>query len=293
MTELRVAIVTGAGNGLGRAEATLLAGQGYAVIVNDIGASPDGTGRSTSAADAVVRQIREAGGVALANYDSVAEEAGAEAIVRCALDAFGRIDALVNNAGVIRSGLLTDLDPSAWDLLIKTHLYGTYYCTRAASAVMTAQGHGRIVCTSSHVGLGANGHSAYSAAKEGITGFARSVARELRDHGITCNVIRPVAAWRGHPSDDPVRRQLIPDDIAALVGFLVSESAGNVSGCVFEVWHGHVGIFRDPPPVEQVVVKDGTWTCEELARLLPDTLTRGRSLHSFPHSQPPWLSSIE
>lgn len=107
-------------------------------------------------------------------------------------------------------------------------------------------------------------------------------------------MIRPVATWRGRDSTgDEVRRRLTPDDIAALVGYLASESAGNVSGCVFEVWHGHVGIFTDPPPVEQVIVKDGTWTCDELTRLLPETLTRGKSLQHFPHSQPPWLRDLE
>lgn len=153
MTEDRVAVVTGAGNGLGRAEAMLLASQGFRVVVNDLGTSADGEGRSAEPADAVVSRIRDADGVAVANYDSVADEPGAERIVACAMDAFGRLDVLVNNAGVIRNRPLAELDTDTWDLLLKTHLYGTFYCTRAASEVMREQRYGRIVCTSSHIGL--------------------------------------------------------------------------------------------------------------------------------------------
>ncbi len=286
MVKGRVAIVTGAGNGLGRAEAIGLAAQGAQVVVNDLGTSHDGIGTSSDAADRVVEQINRAGGSAIANYDSVATEDGANKIIELAVEKFGRLDVLVNNAGIIRVQPVWEIPTEDWDAVIKTHLYGTFYCTRAASAIMKQQGYGRIICTSSAVGFGVQGQSTYSAAKEGITGFARSVARDMARYGTTCNIIRPVAAWRG-------AKQIIgrvdvnqPEDIAPLVVYLASEQAGNVNGCIFEVWHGHVGIFVDPPPVEQVVWKDGQWTPEELLKVLPETLTLGKSREHLPFTLP-------
>ena len=289
----KVAIITGSGGGLGRAHAIALAARGARVVVNDIGTSADGFGKSNEAADRVVKEIKDAGGIAVANYDSVATEEGANKIIRSAIDNFGRLDILVNNAGIIRSDAVDAIKTEDFDAIIKTHLYGTFYCTRSACAIMKKQGYGRIINTSSAVGFGLINHAAYSAAKEGITGFSRTVARDMAKYGITCNIIRPVAAWRGVKQvlDKVDINQ--PEDIAPLIVYLASEQAGNVNGCIFEVWRGHVGIFVDPPPVEQVVWKDGRWTAEELIKVLPETLTRDRSSENLPHTMPFFMTEIE
>ncbi len=291
--EGRVAIVTGSANGLGRAHALALAERGARVVVNDIGTSADGIGTSQEAADAVVQRIRNAGGTAVASYDSVADEDGAKRIIELAVSQFGRLDILVNNAGIIRMGAVYNAKTADWDAIIKTHLYGTFFCTRAACAIMKAQGYGRIINTSSATGFGLVNNAAYSAAKEGITGFSRTVARDMAKYGVTCNVIRPIAAWRG--TDRPMSSVDVnqPEDIAPLVVYLASEAAGNVNGCIFEVWRGHVGIFVDPPPVEQVVWKDGRWTAEELMKVLPETLTRGKSREKLPHTMPYFMTQLE
>jgi 3-oxoacyl-[acyl-carrier protein] reductase len=282
MLKGQVAVVTGAGNGIGRAEAIGLAAEGALVIVNDLGTSFDGAGSSDSPADQVVAEIKRAGGTAIANYDSVALERGAGNIIQSALDNFGRLDILVNNAGIIRNKPVYDIVTEDWDAVVKTHLYGTFYCTRAASNIMKKQGYGRIICTSSHIGLGFQGQSTYSAVKEGIVGFARSVARDMGQYGTTCNVIRPIAAWRGANDKNEYMESHRPEDIAVLVVYLASKAADNINGCIFEVWRGHVGIFIDPPPVAQVLWKDGHWSTQELMRLLPETLTRDKTREGFP-----------
>jgi NAD(P)-dependent dehydrogenase (short-subunit alcohol dehydrogenase family) len=278
----RVAVVTGAGNGLGRAEAKGLAAQGAAVVVNDVGAEVSGKGTSKTPADLVVEDILRSGGRAVANYDSVATEEGANRIIKTALDNFGRIDVLVNNAGFVRAQAVYDIVTEDWDAVIKVHLYGTMYCTRAATAVMKKQGYGRIVNTSSHTGLGVMGLSAYSSAKEGITGFTRTVARDMADYGVNCNAIRPIAAFRGIPNQREAIEVNKPEDTAALVVYLASEAAANINGCIFEVWRGHVGIYADPPPVEHSLWKDGRWTPEELAKTMPLTITKDKKRSPLP-----------
>ena len=284
----RVAVVTGAGNGLGRAHAIGFAAQGARVVVNDLGTSHDGRGASRAEADAVVDQIRKAGGVASANYASVAVEDGAKSIVQQAIDEFGRIDILINNAGIIRHQDIDAIKTEDWDLTVKTHLYGMMYCTRAATAYMKKQNYGRILCTSSHIGFGFPGQATYSTVKEGIVGFARTVAREMAQYGTTCNVLRPIAVWRGPGPKvkNPVYEANQPEDVAALATYLVSEGADHINGCIFEVFHGHVGIFVEPAPVEKIIKKDGTWTAEELARVVPAQLTAGRSRETFPFTLP-------
>ena len=291
----KIALVTGGGRGIGRAEALALAAQGAKVVVNDLGAEPDGSGATTRPADEVVNEIRKLGGVAEANYDSVATPEGAENIIKTALDNFGGIDILVNNAGNTRAAMAFDMALEDWDSVIKVHLYGTFYCTRYALPHMRQQGYGRIINTSSHYGLGQANHSNYAAAKEGIVGFSRSVARELGEYGITCNVIRPSAhstmsvteaakehfvrimgEKEGLEFFDRRGKVVPPEGVAALVAYLASEHADNVNGCVFEVWKGHIGIYRDPPEVAQVLWKDGHWLPEELVKTMPRTLTRDK-----------------
>ena len=284
----RVAVVTGAGNGLGRAHAISFAAQGARVVVNDLGTSHDGHGASHAEADAVVEQIRKAGGVAVANYASVTVEEGAKSIIQQAVDEFGRIDILVNNAGIIRHQDIDAIRTEDWDLTIKTHLYGMMFCTRAATAHMKKQNYGRILCTSSHIGLGFPGQASYSTVKEGIVGFARTIAREMAPYGTTCNVMRPIAVWRGPGPKikNPIYEANQPEDVAALATYLVSEAADPINGCIFEVFHGHVGVFVEPQPIEKVIKKDGTWTAEELAEVIPVKLTAGRSRESFPFTLP-------
>jgi len=286
MLKDRVAVVTGAGNGLGRAHAIGLAAQGARVVVNDIGTSHDGKGVSNDPADKVVETIKKAGGTAVASYESVATEEGARKIIQTAVDTFGRIDVLINNAGIIRSNAVYEIPAEDWDAVIKTHLYGTFYCTRYATAIMKKQNYGRIINTSSHTGLGLKNHATYSAAKEGITGFSRTVARDMAQYGVTCNIIRPIAAWRGTPRKIEAVEVNQPEDIAALVVYLASEAADHINGCIFEVWRGHVGIFADPPPVQQIILKDGQWTPEELMKVIPETLTKGRSRETLPYAIP-------
>jgi len=286
MLKDKVAVITGAGNGLGRAHAVGMAAQGARIVVNDLGTSFDGDGESQDAADNVVKTIKQSGGDAIASYDSVAMESGARNIIRTALEKYGRIDILVNNAGIIRNAPIYQIKNTDWDAMLKVHLYGTYYCTREAAPIMKEQKYGRIINTSSHIGLGSKEGATYAAAKEGITGFSRSVARDMAEFGVTCNVIRPIAAWRGAKVKIKEFEERTPEDVAALVIYLASEAADHINGCIFEVFNGHVGIFEDPPPVKQVLWKKGNFTPEELARVIPQTLTRGRSREAFPNVLP-------
>jgi NAD(P)-dependent dehydrogenase (short-subunit alcohol dehydrogenase family) len=300
----KVAVVTGAGKGLGRAEAIALAAQGAKVVVNDLGTATDGSGTSRGPADEVVNEIKKAGGEAVPSYASVAVVDGAESIIKTALDSFGRLDILVNNAGFNRDRMIYNTTDEEWETVLKTNLSGTFYCTRAACRVMKQQNYGRIISTSSHAGLGNMGQANYSAAKEGIVGLTRTVARDMQRYGVTCNVIRPVAGTRGFVemvkdkglkdawsrmwgaelAEKRVQQMLElnqPEDVAGLVVYLASEKADNVNGCVFEVWHGHIGIYSDPPPIEQVLWKDGRWTVEELVETMPATLTKNKT-HDLP-----------
>jgi NAD(P)-dependent dehydrogenase (short-subunit alcohol dehydrogenase family) len=288
MLKGRVAVVTGAGNGIGRADAISFAVQGARVVVNDLGTSHDGHGSSHDDADRVVEQIRQSGGSAVANYASVITEEGANSIIRQAIDEFGRIDILINNAGILRHQDIDKVVTEDWDLTLKTHLYGMMFCTRAAAPCMKKQNYGRILCTSSHIGFGFAGQASYSTVKEGIVGFARTIARELAPHGITCNVLRPIAVWRGPGPKITDQRFLAnkPEDVAELATYLVSEAADHINGCIFEVIHGHVGIFVEPPPIANVLKKEGTWTAEELMKVIPEKLTAGRSREVFPDTMP-------
>ena len=286
MLKDKIAVITGAGNGLGRAHALGMVAQGAKVVVNDIGTSAFGEGGTSNAADAVVATIKKNGGKAVANYDSVATEEGAGNIIKTAINKFGRIDILVNNAGIIRGSSIYKIENSDWDQMIKVHLYGTYYCTHEAVQYMKEQKYGRIINTSSHNGLGMKGGVAYSAAKEGITGFTRAVARDMAEFGVTCNVIRPIAAWRGAPLKIKEFEENRPADVAVLVVYLASEAAGHINGCIFEVYNGHIGMFEEPPPVKGVIYKDGSFTPEDLVKIMPQTLTKGRTADSLPDVLP-------
>jgi NAD(P)-dependent dehydrogenase (short-subunit alcohol dehydrogenase family) len=285
MLKDRIAVITGAGNGIGRAHALAMARHGAKVVVNDIGTSYDGIGSSEAPADKVVEEIIKTGGEAVTNYDTVTTEEGAAAIIDTAIEHFGRIDILVNNAGIVRDPRDIDEVPfEDWDLVLKTHLYGMFFTCRRACSYMKKQQYGRIVNTASHTGLGWRGFADYSAAKEGIIGLTRTVARDMAEFGTTVNTIRPIAAWRGTKEDIPIVAVNRPEDVASLVVYLVSEPAGNINGQIFEVWKGHVGIFVEPPKVRDIVRKEEGWTSEELAEIIPRTLTKDLTATEFPET---------
>ncbi len=193
----KVAVVTGSGNGLGRAEAIAIAAQGAKVVINDLGTTSDGKGQDKGPAERVVNEIKAAGGTAVPSYASVGTVEGAESIIKTAVDNFGRLDILVNNAGFNRDRMIYNIPDEDWNAVLSVNLSGTFYCTRAACRIMKDQKYGRIISTSSHAGLGNMGQSIYSAAKEGIVGLMRTVARDMQRYGVTCNVIRPVSGTRG------------------------------------------------------------------------------------------------
>ena len=238
----RVAVVTGAGGGLGRSHALLLAARGAKVVVNDLGGSRDGSGSNASMADAVVEEIRTAGGDAVANHDSVATWEGGEAIVAAALAAFGRIDVVVNNAGILRDVSFAKLAEPELDLVLKVHLYGGFHVARAAWPHLKDQGYGRIVSTTSGSGLYGNfGQTNYAAAKLGLVGLTRSLAIEGAKYGITANAIAPVAASR--MTEDVMPPQLLerlqPEHVSPVVAWLASEACTD-TGRIYSVGGGYL-----------------------------------------------------
>ena len=239
----RVAIVTGAGGGLGRAHALMLGSRGANVVVNDLGGAVDGTGGSRSAADTVVAAIEEAGGKAVANYDSVSDAKGAEAMVAAAIKAFGHVDILINNAGILRDVSFHKMTRDQWDAVIAVHLTGTMNVTHAAWSHMRERGYGRIVNTASAAGLYGNfGQVNYGAAKLGILGLTKSLAQEGHKKGIRANCIAPIAKSRmtetiGLPDD--VLSRLDPAQVAPVMAYLASERC-EVNGQCFAVGGGYV-----------------------------------------------------
>ena len=247
----RVAIVTGAGAGLGRAYALEFAKRGAKLVINDLGGARDGTGSGHSAADAVVDKIKKAGGEAVANYDSVATTAGGAAIVKTALDAFGKLDILVNNAGILRDKSLVKMAEDEWDLVMSVHLRGAYCVTRPAFEAMRANGFGRILLTTSGAGLYGNfGQANYAAAKTGLLGFMNVVGIEGAKYDIKCNTIAPVAASR--LTEDVMPPELFgklkPEFVVPIVVYLCSEENGD-SGMIFNCgagWYSRAAIVCAP-----------------------------------------------
>jgi NAD(P)-dependent dehydrogenase (short-subunit alcohol dehydrogenase family) len=280
----RVAIVTGAGRGIGRGEALALASEGAKVVVNDLGGAVDGSGAAASPADEVVAEIKKLGGEAVANHDSVANTKGGETIVKTAIDSFGKVDILVNNAGILRDRMLFNMTEEDWDLVLKVHLYGHFHTIRAVSPFFREQRYGRIINTASVAGLNATtyGQANYGAAKEGIVGLTRKVARDMGRYGVTCNCIRPNAGTRLTISDEMKKarpeaiarfEQMKPEDIAPLVVWLASEEASNVNGRTFYAETGRIGLYSEPI-LEKQLVKVGGWTIDELFTFMPGTMTK-------------------
>jgi len=254
--EGRVAVVTGAGNGLGKSYALELARRGAAVVVNDLGGSGSGEGASHSPADEVVAQIQAAGGKAVANYASVGTRAGGESIVRSAVDAFGRVDIVIANAGILRDGDFQTLSDAQIDAVLDVHLKGSLYVAQAAYKVMMQQKYGRFVFVSSPGGMFGNPHQAnYAAAKGGIFGLSNAIGIEGAAHGILSNTLAPNAATRLAQDVDPETLKLLmpvvgkfmsamsPDFVTPLAVYLASEQAPTVHGVYSAVGGRFARIF--------------------------------------------------
>jgi NAD(P)-dependent dehydrogenase (short-subunit alcohol dehydrogenase family) len=240
--EGRVAIVTGAGGGLGRSHALLLASRGAKVVVNDLGGSRDGTGAGSEMADQVVKDITDAGGEAVANYDGVHTWEGGEGIVQTALDAFGKVDIVVNNAGILRDVSFGKMTQEQLDLVLKVHLYGSFHVTRAAWQHLRDNNHGRVINTTSGSGLYGNfGQANYSAAKLGIYGLTRTLAIEGAKYNITANVIAPAALSRMTEDVFPeeLGDRLQPEHVSPLVAWLASDDCTETGRC-FSVGGGYI-----------------------------------------------------
>ena len=280
----RVVIVTGAGNGLGRAYALELVRRGASVLVNDFGGNTDGEGGGTRAADHVVGEIHAAGGTAVASYDSVADDGGARAIATRALDAFGRVDAVVHNAGILRNAPFAEMTDERWSPVVATHLLGGFFLSRAVWPAMASAGYGRMVFTSSASGLwGRTDGANYAAAKAGLVGLANVLALEGDAHGILVNAVLPVGATRlaGAPeaSDtsataekqraDARASRMAPEWVAPLVVYLASEACDRthryysaVRGRYAEVFvgvtDGWVATGDEPPSADEIAAQLAT-----------------------------------
>jgi NAD(P)-dependent dehydrogenase (short-subunit alcohol dehydrogenase family) len=284
--EGKVAVITGSGRGIGRGMALLFAQEGAKVVVVDPGVNVDGTGNDNGPADQVVAEIKSAGGEAAPCYESVTSVAGGEKIVQTTLDAFGRLDILVNNAGILRDRMIFNMSEEEWDAVIAVHLKGHYCCTKPASIIFRQQRYGRIINFTSVSGLiGIAGQANYGAAKSGIAGFTRVVARDLGRYGVTCNAISPGAATRMTATiadaarergaqagiQRPVQQAPAgrdPELIAPMAAYLASDDAWNINGYMFGVAGGSISVLHHPSAM-RTLWKPGMWTVDELVQQVP------------------------
>ena len=282
LLEGKVAIVTGAGQGIGRAIAEGLAASGAKVVVNDIGVSLTGERENATIADEVARAIEGRGGEAVANTDSIVTWEGASQLVQTALDRFGRVDLVVNNAGILRDAIFHKLEPEEWRAVLDVHLNGSFNVSRAAAPVMRQQETGSFVFMTSTAGLIGNyGQANYMAAKMGLVGLARSIAMDMQRFNVRANCIAPFA-WSRMISSIPTEteadkarvaklQQMTPDKIAPLVAFLGSDRARDVSGQIFTVRNNEIFLMSQPRPIRSIHRSDG-WTPETIADLLPGAM---------------------
>lgn len=278
MATPRVALVTGAGRGIGRAHAMALAADGACVVVNDLGVEADGTRPSTSPADDVVAEIRRAGGTAITSHDDVADEDAAADMVQLALDTFGRLDVVVNNAGILRSGLLLRTNADAWRAVFEVHLIGTMLVTQAAARHWRDQSKGghavdaSVINTSSTAGLfGFVGEPAYSAAKAGIVGFTLTAAAELERYGVRVNAVAPAAATRLTAWATDVA-SMAPELVSPIVVWLASVRSAGVTGRVLEAGGGTVSVISGWQRAETIVQEHDSVTV--LGERVRDALAR-------------------
>lgn len=278
--EGKVAVITGGGNGVGRGIALSMADQGASIVINDIGREEDGT----SSADKVVAEIVKAGGSAAASIDSVATMEGGQRIIETAIKKFNKVDILVCCAGNMIRKPVVEMTEEDWDSILNVHLKGHFFCSKAAAVEMVKQGSGRIIGVSSRAAGGGGGSSAYSAAKAGILGFISALAFELREHGITANVLIPSADTQLFPGERPkpppghrglpASLNIDPEYVAPIVTYLATDEAQGITGHYFYASGGDICIYAKPLDVpgetnNMFIRKNGKWTLEELDQVIP------------------------
>ena len=278
----KVAIITGAGRGLGRGHALLMAEEGAKIVVNDLGGEWDGTGKATGPADDVVKEIKDAGGQAVANFESVMDFQGAKRIIDCAIDNFGKLDILVNNAGFLRDKMTFNMTEEEWDGVVAVHLKGAFNCGRWACAYFREQSKagklksGRIINTMSHAGLLGNaGQGNYAAAKLGIGALTMVWAREMEKYNVTCNAIVPMARTRmtvqtpslsamfGEKPPEGQFDEMAPENVSPLVAYLASDQAQNITGRWLSIRGGKLESWL-PPQLAKSIDIDRRWTVKEI-----------------------------
>ena len=299
----KVAAVTGAGRGIGRGVALLLAEEGASVVVNDLGCEVDGTGSSNVPADQVVAEIQQNGGKATANYDDVSSAQGGENLIQTAVDNYEKLDILVNSVGIRKDHMIYQTSEEEWDQVIRNNLKGTFVPTKFACILFRQQRSGRIVKLTSDAGLGAVGSSNYAAASEGIVGFTRTVARDMGRYGVICNAISPLAQtrlfpglveefrggeagltpegtagigmspplsqWEGRGSADD------PDNIAPLAVLLCTDIVPNINGYVLGVRGGSIFLYSNPQ-IERSIYAWGNYSMDEMDVLVPKMIATGQ-----------------
>jgi NAD(P)-dependent dehydrogenase (short-subunit alcohol dehydrogenase family) len=279
----KVAVITGAGRGIGREIALLMAREGAKVVVNDLGGNTDGTGTG-KIADDVVAEIKAAGGEAASHTASIAEVAGGDSLLQTALDAFGAMDILVNNAGILRDRTIFNMEESDWDAVIAVHLKGHYCCSRPFAKYIRENNRTgcRIINFSSVSGLYGNfGQANYGAAKAGIAGFSRVLALELAKYGCTVNTISPGALTRmtiplrearGETVGEEELTQSGPQHIAPIVAWLATDEAAGITSEIFHTGYGGVGIMQQPTVIKQFRKSSGVWSLDELDQVVPQLI---------------------
>jgi NAD(P)-dependent dehydrogenase (short-subunit alcohol dehydrogenase family) len=282
----KVAAITGSGRGIGRGIALLMAKEGAKVVVNDLGGDVSGVGADRAPAQQVVDEIKSKGGQAVVNGDNIATVKGGEALVQTAVDSFGRLDILVNCAGILRDRMIFNMSEEEWDAVIAVHLKGHFCTIRPASALMRQQKSGRIINFSSGSALGAPGQPNYAAAKAGILGLTYSCANSLGKYGITCNAIMPGAATRmtdtipanfaqqmglGTSSEEAQASPMDPGNVAPIVVYLASDNAQNVNGQVFGAVGYRIALYTHIVP-EKMIYSQGPWDLDHLFKVFDNTL---------------------